>query len=187
MPRSRQVEWWHRWAMPGILAAADSLRPGLGWCLGNSTGGKAKLLGISKRGDCYLRTLLIHGARSVIAAAGRRKQSTVGQPAVQQRAARWLEALISRRNRNIAAVALANKNASSGHCWRTEIAIKLSTLWLRRDAPSKDEEDRKEDLKFSSDERISRREAVNATSSPRTCPGDHDVMAQRSRPWLAKP
>jgi transposase len=77
----------------------------------HSTGGKSKLLGISKRGDCYLRTLLIHGARSVIAAAGRRKQSTADQQAVQQRADRWLEALIARRNRNIAAVALANKNA----------------------------------------------------------------------------
>ena len=41
----------------------------------HSTGGKSKLLGISKRGDCYLRTLLIHGAHSVIATAGRRKQS----------------------------------------------------------------------------------------------------------------
>lgn len=77
----------------------------------HSSGGKSKLLGICKRGDVYLRTLLIHGARSVIAAAGRRKQSTVGQPAVQQRADRWLEALIARRNRNVAAVALANKNA----------------------------------------------------------------------------
>jgi transposase len=77
----------------------------------HSTGGKSKLLGISKRGDCYLRTLLIHGARSVIAAAGRRKQPTVDQQAVRQRADRWLEALIARRNRNIAAVALANKNA----------------------------------------------------------------------------
>jgi transposase len=77
----------------------------------HSTGGKSKLLGISKRGDCYLRTLLIHGARSVIAAAGRRKQSAVDQQAVRQRADRWLEALIARRNRNVAAVALANKNA----------------------------------------------------------------------------
>jgi transposase len=75
----------------------------------HSTGGKSKLLGISKRGDCYLRTLLIHGARSVIAAAGRRKQPTVEQQ--QQRADQWLEALVSRRNRNVAAVALANKNA----------------------------------------------------------------------------
>jgi len=77
----------------------------------HSSGGKSKLLGISKRGDCYLRTLLIHGARSVIAATGRKKQSTVGQPAVQPGADRWLEALIARRNRNVAAVALANKNA----------------------------------------------------------------------------
>jgi transposase len=75
----------------------------------HSTGGKSKLLGISKRGDVYLRTLLIHGARSVMAAAGRRILSTAGQPAVQQRADRWLEAVIARRN--VAAVALANKNA----------------------------------------------------------------------------
>jgi transposase len=38
----------------------------------HSTGGKAKLLGISKRGDTYLRTLLIHGARSAILAAQRK-------------------------------------------------------------------------------------------------------------------
>ncbi len=36
LARSRRVRWWHRWAMPGTLAAADSLRPGLGWCLGNT-------------------------------------------------------------------------------------------------------------------------------------------------------
>ena len=77
----------------------------------HSTGGKSKLLGISKRGDCYLRTLLIHGARSVIAAAGRKKASTVNEQGVRLRAGTWLEALIARRNRNVAAVALANKNA----------------------------------------------------------------------------
>jgi transposase len=38
----------------------------------NSSGGKNILLGISKRGDTYLRTLLIHGARAVIQAARRR-------------------------------------------------------------------------------------------------------------------
>jgi transposase len=77
----------------------------------HSTGGKSKLLGISKRGDCYLRTLLIHGARSVIAAAGRKKASTVNEQGVRPRAGTWLQALIARRNRNVAAVALANKNA----------------------------------------------------------------------------
>jgi transposase len=67
----------------------------------HSSGGKPTLLGISKRGDTYLRTLLIHGARSVIQ-AGARKQDP-GNP--------WLTRLLARRHKNIAAVALANKNA----------------------------------------------------------------------------
>ena len=66
----------------------------------HSSGGKQTLLGISKRGDTYLRTLLIHGARAVIRYA---EDSA--------RASNWLASLIGRRNRNIAAVALANKNA----------------------------------------------------------------------------
>jgi transposase len=67
----------------------------------NSSGGKNVLLGISKRGDTYLRTLLIHGARSVLYAA-QRKTAQVGG---------WLGKLIERRSANVAAVALANKNA----------------------------------------------------------------------------
>ena len=67
----------------------------------HSTGGKAKLLGISKRGDTYLRTLLIHGARSAILAAQRKAMKEDS----------WLGKLLLRRNPNIAAVALANKNA----------------------------------------------------------------------------
>ena len=67
----------------------------------HSSGGKQMLQGISKRGDSYLRTLLIHGARSVIrVAAG--KITPVHC---------WAEKLAERRNKNIAAVALANKNA----------------------------------------------------------------------------
>ena len=65
----------------------------------HSSGGKATLLGISKRGDAYLRTLLIHGARAVIKAA---KDKDDGL-------SRWIQSLCSRRNKNIAAVALANK------------------------------------------------------------------------------
>jgi transposase len=63
----------------------------------SGTGGRVKLLGISKRGDVYLRTLLIHGARSVITHAKER-------PA-------WLEKLLARRPLNVAVVALANKMA----------------------------------------------------------------------------
>jgi transposase len=68
----------------------------------NSSGGKSTLLGISKRGDTYLRTLLIHGARSAILAAKRRAAG---------REDSWLTKLLDRRHPNIAAVALANKNA----------------------------------------------------------------------------
>ena len=54
----------------------------------SGTGGRVKLLGISKRGDVYLRTLLIHGARSVITRA---KERPV-----------WLEKLLARRPLNVA-------------------------------------------------------------------------------------
>ena len=65
----------------------------------HSSGGKCKLLGISKRGDTYLRTLMIHGARAVLKTA----QSK------DDRLSQWLQKLCNRRNKNIAAVALANK------------------------------------------------------------------------------
>jgi transposase len=66
----------------------------------HSSGGKQTLLGISKRGDTYLRTLMIHGARAVIRFAENKAEPNV-----------WLGKLMARRNKNIAAVALANKNA----------------------------------------------------------------------------
>jgi transposase len=66
----------------------------------HSSGGKQTLLGISKRGDAYLRTLLIHGARAVIYRAGLKNDPDS-----------WLVKLTSRRNANVAAVALANKTA----------------------------------------------------------------------------
>ena len=65
----------------------------------SSSGGKARLLGISKRGDIYLRTLLIHGGRSVLRFVDRK----------QDRRSQWAKELIQRRNRNVAAVAMANK------------------------------------------------------------------------------
>jgi transposase len=65
----------------------------------HSSGGKDRLLGISKRGDSDLRSLLIHGARSVIYAA-RKKDDHLSL---------WIHDLCARRNNNIAAVALANK------------------------------------------------------------------------------
>jgi len=67
----------------------------------SSSGGKPLLLGMSKRGDVYLRTLLIHGARAVIQAAQRKAVGTDT----------WLGKLLQRRHSNVAAVALASKNA----------------------------------------------------------------------------
>jgi transposase len=61
------------------------------------TGGRIKLLGISKRGDTYLRTLLIHGARSVL--------THTKEPGP------WVTGLRQRRPLNVAVVALANKMA----------------------------------------------------------------------------
>ena len=60
------------------------------------TGGKIRQLGLSKRGDAYVRTLLMHGARAVIA---RRVQST------------WVQSLLARRPYNVVVAALANKLA----------------------------------------------------------------------------
>ncbi len=64
----------------------------------HGTGGKQRLLGISKRGDTSLRTLFIHGARSVIRAH---------RPGTNA----WLDALLARRPKNVAVVALAHRNA----------------------------------------------------------------------------
>jgi transposase len=67
----------------------------------NSSGGKTKLGAISKRGDVMLRTLLIHGTRS---AMQRMTDKT-------DRKSRWVKALKERACNNVAAVALAAKNA----------------------------------------------------------------------------
>jgi transposase len=67
----------------------------------HSTGGKSRLLGISKRGDRYLRTLLIHGARAALRGAAKR----------DDRSSRWVLDVEQRRGRNVAVVALANKMA----------------------------------------------------------------------------
>ena len=64
-----------------------------------SSGDKQRLLGITKRGDSYLRSLLVHGARSAIYAA-RNKEDRLSQ---------WVTGLATRRHANVAAVALANK------------------------------------------------------------------------------
>jgi len=76
-------------------AACKGIAPRL-----SGTGGKTRPGAISKRGDPYVRTLLIHGARSVITHQRRAK-----------RLSPWLKALLERRPMNVAVVALANKMA----------------------------------------------------------------------------
>ncbi len=69
----------------------------------SGTGGRVKLLGISKRGDTYLRMLLIHGARSVLLSHTRKRREGPLQT--------WLDGLLQRRPSNVVVVALANKMA----------------------------------------------------------------------------
>ncbi|MGH8702214.1 MAG: IS110 family transposase [Burkholderiales bacterium] len=76
-------------------AACKGITPRL-----SGTGGKVRPGAISKRGDPYVRTLLVHGARSVIAHQRRAK-----------RLSPWLSGLLQRRPLNVAVVALANKMA----------------------------------------------------------------------------
>jgi hypothetical protein len=123
----REIELWHRGSevsrrletIPGIgpltasalvASAGDpsnfkNARQSAAW-IGlvphqSSSGGKTRLLGISKRGNVYLRTLLIHGGRALAQLASTRAE----------RAGTWLGKLVARRHHNIAAVAMANKNA----------------------------------------------------------------------------
>ena len=70
----------------------------------HSSGDKPVLLGISKRGNRYLRGLLIHGARSVIKNAHKK----------DDKLSRWVTDLVQRRGKNKATVALANKMARIG-------------------------------------------------------------------------
>jgi transposase len=66
-----------------------------------STGGKARLLGISKRGNVYLRKILIHGARAAVLRI-KRDRAPIGA---------WLNALDARAPKNVVVVAMANKLA----------------------------------------------------------------------------
>ena len=78
------------------MAAALGLTPRQ-----HSSGGKDRLLGISKRGDAYLRCLLVHGARSAVRTAKDK----------DDRLSRWIINLQARRHANVVAVAMANKMA----------------------------------------------------------------------------
>ena len=85
-----------------------------------STGGKAKLLGISKRGNVYLRKILIHGARAAVLRI-KRDRAPIGA---------WLDRLDARAHKNVVIVAMANKLAriawavlSSGNEYRFPVSV----------------------------------------------------------------
>lgn len=67
----------------------------------HSSGGKEKLFGISKRGDSYIRSLLIHGGRAIVQCASKKDDSR----------SKWICKLHERASYNCTAVAVANKNA----------------------------------------------------------------------------
>ena len=71
----------------------------------HSTGGCEQLLGISKRGDAYVRGLLIHGARAVLRVSGKKTDPR----------SRWVLAVAARRHQNVAVVALANRMARTAY------------------------------------------------------------------------
>ena len=81
------------------VSAAVGLVPGQ-----HSSGGKERLLGISKRGDRYLRSLLVHGARAVVSRAEGKDDCL----------SRWINRIRAERGFNKAVVALANKLARIG-------------------------------------------------------------------------
>jgi transposase len=90
----------------------------------HGTGGKERTLGISKRGDGYLRQLLVHGARAVISQLANREDGL----------SRWLNTLRARKHVNVVTVALANKTARMawalvrhGEEYRAELAAAQPT------------------------------------------------------------
>src|ERR1700722_19753253 len=76
----------------------------------HSTGGRSTLLGISKRGNAYIRTLLVHGSRCMLRFF-KDPDTAIG---------RWAVALKSRAHANVAAVALANKQARTAWALLTQ-------------------------------------------------------------------
>ncbi|KVZ88756.1 IS110 family transposase [Burkholderia ubonensis] len=122
-----QIKAWHHASdasrrlaeIPGIgpiMASALVVSIGDGKCFSNarqlaawlglvprqhSSGGEPTLLGISKHGDTYLWTLMVHGARAVVRYCANKDDAFSG----------WLHRLLTRRHKNVAVVAVANRNA----------------------------------------------------------------------------
>lgn len=87
----------------------------------HTTGGKPKLLGISKRGNAYLRRLFVHGARAALASLSKIEDAT----------GRWLRGLLARAHYNVVVVALAAKLAQIA--WAT---LRRGMSFERRPEPA---------------------------------------------------
>jgi len=95
-------------ALVAALGSGDAFRRGRDFAVSlgltprqHSSGGKDRLLGISKRGDAYLRKQLVHGARAAVRTAARHDDPLC----------RWVQKLSARKHTNTVVVALANKTA----------------------------------------------------------------------------
>ena len=100
----------------------------------HSTGGRAQLLGISKRGDAYVRGLLIHGARAALRVADKKTDPR----------SRWVQGIAARRHKNVAIVALGQPHGPHRLClvgqgtdYRADyVAQRLERAWtVRHDDP----------------------------------------------------
>ena len=130
----------------------------------HSTGGKAKLFGISKRGDAYLRRILIHGARAAVLHI-KLDRAPIGA---------WLAALDARAPKNVVVVAMANKLAriawavlSSGNEYRPVTARKWAlSVWKALRAPTFPHYQRRLELSHRSLQRGSKDERTVTTACP---------------------
>lgn len=95
-------------ALVAALGYGESFRRGRDFAVSvgltpkhHGTGGKERVLGISKRGDAYLRQLLVHGARAAVRTAQRKDDPL----------SRWIKSMLAHKHPNVVTVALANKTA----------------------------------------------------------------------------
>ena len=156
----------------------------------HSTGGQTRLLGISKRGDRYVRKLLIHGARATLRWA---KTKADGR-------SQWIRGVLERRGWNRTAVAVANKNArivwavlSRGEVYREQDQLTPATRGREESGGGKRGIKGKRDDRvciWRNDERGDReteRQSDKVEASYRTMRGVRELMTRAVRPAFPNP
>ena len=129
----------------------------------HSSGGKVLLQGISKRGDAYLRTLMVHGARSVIRVAERKTTSTD----------RWSTKMLARRH----------KKRRSGGSSEQERQGCLGAVGARTGL----QRELRNDALKNGTHQSNRKRTTSARDTPRIAQAIINVMARQVRPWQVKP